>query len=137
MRISYTVWVNIGVCMSAVKSKINKGLLVLSSFQQAVSLLGMKKTESASILGLNPSTINRHNNSNNGLVVDSKEFELALQFIRVYRSLFAIAGGDHEFMQHWFNTTNKYLKSSPKSLVSSVVGLVEVNQYLDAMRGKV
>ena len=123
--------------MSAVKSKINKGLLVLNSFQQAVSLLGMKKTESASILGLNPSTINRHNNSNNGLVVDSKEFELALQFIRVYRSLFAIAGGDHKFMQHWFNTTNKYLKSSPKSLVSSVVGLVEVNQYLDAMRGKV
>jgi uncharacterized protein (DUF2384 family) len=123
--------------MSAVKSELNKGLLVLNSFQQAVKLLGMKKTESASILGLNPTTINRHKNSNNGLVVDSKEFELALQFIRVYRSLFAIAGGDHEFMQHWFNTTNKYLKSSPKSLVSSIVGLVEVNQYLDAMRGKV
>ena len=123
--------------MSAVKSNRNKGLLVLNSFQNAVSLLGMKKTESASILGLNPTTINRHKNNNNGLVVDSKEFELALQFIRVYRSLFAIAGGDHEFMQHWFNTNNKYLKSSPKSLVSSVVGLVEVNQYLDAMRGKV
>jgi len=62
---------------------------------------------------------------------------LCLQFVRVYRSLFAIAGGDKGFMQHWLSTENKALSGKPIELMFSILGLIQVNEYLDAMRGKV
>lgn len=40
-------------------------------------------------------------------------------------------------MRHWLNSPNKALNGTPKTLLQTVVGLVSVNQYLDAMRGKV
>lgn len=77
-----------------------------------------------------------------GLVRDgidpaSKSGELALLFIRLYRSVFALTGGEPAAMKHWINTENRYFDEVPRQLVRSAEGLVRVNHYLDAMRGKV
>jgi len=85
-------------------------------------------------LGVDPATLAR--NKNKGFDPTSKTGELCLQLIRFYRSLYAIAGGDDGFMKHWLNTNNKALSAKPVELLSTITGLVRVNLYLDAMRGK-
>lgn len=58
-------------------------------------------------------------------------------FIRVYRALFAVLGGNSEQMQHWMRTPNRHLKNQqPDTLATSYQGLAELNVYLDAMRGR-
>ena len=63
--------------------------------------------------------------------------ELALLFLRLYRSLDALLGGDAERCRKWLHAKNLHLAGTPADLIKTVTGLVYVNDYLDAMRGKV
>ena len=74
--------------------------------------------------------------TNYGLRVESKTGELALLLIRVYRSLFALFGGNLADMQHFLRTDNRHLDAPPLALMMQVQGLVRVVEYLDAIRGK-
>ena len=66
----------------------------------------------------------------------SKEGELALLFIRVYRSLDALMGGDDVRSRAWLHAVNAHLGGVPAERLTSVEGLVDVVQYLDAVRGR-
>lgn len=66
----------------------------------------------------------------------SKSGELALLLIRVYRSLFALVGGNKEQMRHWMHTKNRHTGGVPADQILDPVGLVRVLNYLDAMRGR-
>ncbi len=66
----------------------------------------------------------------------SKEGELALLVIRVFRSLDALVGGDEEAARRWLWSENHHLGGVPGELVAKVSGLVRVAEYLDAFRGK-
>jgi DNA-binding XRE family transcriptional regulator len=112
----------------------NAGVL-MKAFSNACSELGVSKTQAAKIIGVNRSTLSRKEAS--GFAPDSKQGELSLHFIRLYRSLFAISGGDKSFMQHWFSTCNTALAGVPAEKVQSVLGLIQTNEYLDTMRGKI
>ena len=69
---------------------------------------------------------------------DAKRLELALMLIRIYRSLFAIVGGDKTKMQHWMHTYNRHLnQQAPIELVKSIQGMYTTVRYLDAMRGRI
>lgn len=86
------------------------------------------------IIGADASTVFRI--GKNMDMKENKVFEGALLFIRAYRSLFALLGGDKAAMIHWLTTANKdFDEKRPIDYVKSLVGLVEVVQYLDAMRG--
>ena len=98
--------------------------------------LGLTNTELGDIIGKDRTFFTRLRNKG-VLEPDSKEGELALHVIRIYRSLYALEGGDLEAMEEWLNTPNKHLGGVPKELLKNVQGLVEVTSYLDAMRGKV
>jgi len=87
------------------------------------------------VIGVDRATLSR--NKDKGFDPASKTGELCLQTIRVYRSLYAIAGGDLEFMRHWLRSENRAFASSPADMLQSITGLVQVNLYLDAMRAKV
>lgn len=117
------------------KSEVDAGAVVIKAFQGAYKELGVSRDDASKIVGVDSSTLNR--NKNRGFDPVSKTGELCLQFIRAYRSLFAIAGGDHKFMQHWLRTYNEALSDKPLELMFSIRGLIQVNEYLDAMRGKV
>ncbi len=67
----------------------------------------------------------------------SKEGELALLFIRLFRSLDALFGGHASACAAWFQAANHHLEGVPAQLVQTVVGLTAVLGYVDAMRGKV
>lgn len=122
---------NSGAELGSAKS----GVVVIKAFMNACKELGISRDDASKIVGVDSSTLSR--NKSKGFDPHSKTGELCLQFVRVYRSLFAIAGGDQGFMRHWLRTENKALANKPLELAFSVRGLIHVNEYLDAMRGKV
>jgi hypothetical protein len=95
--------------------------------------LDLKQAELGDIIGLNRSSVSRLQS----LDPASKAGELALLLVRVYRSLFAMVGGDVAAMQHWLRTPNQHLGGTPLKLMTSIQGLIHVVEYLDAVRGRV
>ncbi|CAD6529199.1 hypothetical protein LMG27952_02272 [Paraburkholderia hiiakae] len=62
-----------------------------------------------------------------------KEWELALLFVRLFRSLDAIVGPG-EKARAWLKNDNVVLNARPMDLMRSAQGLVNVVGYLDAYR---
>jgi hypothetical protein len=54
----------------------------------------------------------------------------------LYRSLDALVGGDDVMARAWVHARNDHLGGVPAERVRRVEGLVDVVQYLDAMRGR-
>ncbi len=108
---------------------------LIKAFNNSCQALGLSRDQASTILGIDRATLAR--NKKKGFEPNSKTGELCLELIRVYRSLYAIAGGDKAFMHHWLNTENRALAGKPSALLLTISGLVQVNLYLDAMRGKV
>jgi len=117
------------------ENRPDAGAVVIKAFSRAYKRLGVSRDDASKIIGVDSSTLNR--NKNKGFDPLSKTGELCLQFVRTYRSLFAIAGGDQDFMKHWLRSYNRALSSTPLELMFSIRGLIQVNEYLDAMRAKI
>ncbi|MCY1269310.1 Helix-turn-helix domain protein [compost metagenome] len=97
--------------------------------------LAMTQQEMASILGVDRSAVSRWKGA--GVRTDSKTGELALLLVRIYRALFALFGGNLDDMRHFLRTENRHLGGVPLQMMTQVQGLVQVVEYLDAIRGKV
>lgn len=110
--------------------------VLFKAFFNAIKQLGLDNNHVAKILGVDRTTITRMKNKGE-IKTKSKSGEIALLAIRVYRSLYAMVGGDNEMMHHWMHTNNKHLNGIPAELVCTIPGIVHVTEYLDAMRGKV
>lgn len=112
------------------------GELVTSAFINAGRDLGMPLRQLARVIGVSESAMKNYSRGS-ASISSAKDRELSLGFIRVYRALFAILGGNREQMQHWMHTANRHLnRQVPAELVENYQGLAEVNVYLDAMRGR-
>ncbi len=70
-------------------------------------------------------------------MLDGKPLELAVMFIRLYRALDAVVGGDDAVATAWLRNKNSALKDVPLALIQTVSGLTDVIQYLDARRAVV
>ena len=95
----------------------------------------MRARHLATIIGSSEASISRLQRDR-GLDPDTKEGELALLFLRVYRSLDALMGGDDAKSRAWLHAQNDHLGGVPAERIRTVEGLVDVLQYLDAMRGR-
>lgn len=101
---------------------------------RAAGRLGLAQKDLAALLGVSASTVSRF--AQRPLDPRSKEGELAVLFVRLYRSLDAMVGGDDEAARAWMHAQNAHLGGVPARLALTVTGLVHVLEYLDAMRGK-
>ncbi len=101
----------------------------------AAGRLGLRNRQLAAILGSSEASVSRLQHER-GLDPATKEGELALLFLRLYRSLDALVGGDDEKARQWLHAENEHLAGVPAERVRTVEGLVDVVQYLDAMRGR-
>ena len=104
---------------------------------RAADHLGLRQTQLARILGLSPATTSRLSNGSWQLAPESKSWELALAFVRLYRSLAALTGGETQAMRDWLHSGNDALGAVPGERMLSAEGLISVLQYLDAARGRV
>lgn len=93
--------------------------------------LGLSATQVGTIIGRDRSSIAR-----SGVNPKSKSGELAMFLIRVFRSLYALMGGDADNMLHFMRSENRGTGGVPQEQLYRVTGLVAVMQYLDAMRGR-
>ncbi len=114
------------------ESKENKAFVLGEAVLNAGAKLGLSPEEVGRITGRNRTTIVR-----NGIDPSTKNGQLALLLVRVYRGLYVLVGGRDDDMKHWMHTRINSLQGIPCEIINDVSGLVRVVQYIDAMRGKV
>jgi transcriptional regulator with XRE-family HTH domain len=104
---------------------------------RAARLLAVSQAELASVLGVSRATASRLFASRYLLSPShGKEWELGLLFVRLFRSLDAVAGHGDE-ARAWLRGENRALAGRPIELMASAEGLVRVIGYLDSVRGRV
>lgn len=110
-------------------------LVLAKAVLRASQQLGMTQTELAAVLGMHRTGVGRLKQKLS-LDPQSKQGELALLLIRIARALYALAGGDVEWMRHFMRSPNRVTGGIPAEQIHSVQGLVAVLQLVDALRGK-
>ena len=101
---------------------------------RAAELLGLSSAVLARILGVSEASVSRLTSGARTVDPHSKEGELALLLVRVYRSLDALVGTDAAQRHAWLHGHNRALNGRPIDLIQRADGLVNVVAYLDAMR---
>ena len=103
---------------------------------RAATRLGLNQKDLGEIVGMSGASVSRLASGRLTLEPESKNGELALLFLRAYRGLDAVVGGDEEKARAWFFAKNAHVGGVPSERARTIEGLVDVAQYLDAVRGK-
>lgn len=122
--------------MTAQKTLPQAAYVLANAVHNVKRMLALASDDLAAIIGVHRNTLARFLKEQ-ALDPGSKEGELALLLIRVYRALYALNGGNLDAMQHWLRTQNRHLQAVPLEAMKTVMGLSQVVQYLDAIRGKI
>ena len=116
--------------------KSDTAAVLSKAVARAAERLEISKTLLAKVLGVSPPTITRLYSGDYQLAPERKEWDFALLFVRVFRSLDSIVG-DEVTARKWLASENLGLNGRPIELIRSTEGLVRVVQYLDASRSRV
>jgi hypothetical protein len=119
---------------SAPQASADSGAVLAKASHRAAGLLGLNGAALARVIGVSEATVSRIGRGERGLAPDSKEGELALLLVRLYRSLDALVGNDEARRLAWMRSANSALNGIPAELILSAQGLVATVVYLDAMR---
>ena len=112
----------------------DSALVLSKAVARAAERLDISRALLARILGVSPPTVTRLYSGAYTLDQRRKEWEFALLFVRVFRSLDSIVGNELTARQ-WLNSENRGLNGRPVDLMRQTEGLVRVVHYLDAARG--
>ena len=115
--------------------RVSPGPVLTKATLNAASRLGLRNKQLAEVIGTSEAYVSRLK-SGRALDPKGKEGELALLFLRLYRSLDALVGGDDGKAREWLRAVNDHVGGVPAERIRTVEGLVDVVQYLDAMRGR-
>ena len=120
---------------TAVADRPDAAAVLTKATISAAERLGLRNRQLSAVIGSSEASVSRLR-SGRGLDPATKEGELALLFLRLYRSLDALVGGDDAKARAWLHAANDHLGGVPADRIRTVEGLVDVVQYLDAMRGR-
>jgi hypothetical protein len=104
---------------------------------RAAALLDIPNTVLAKVLGVSEASISRMRAGRFSLEQSPKAFELSVLFLRLFRGLDAIVGGDTAAARSWLRAENTALRGTPITLIQSVTGLTQTVQYVDARRARI
>jgi len=110
------------------------GEVLAKATARASQLLGLSGAALARVLGVSEATVSRVLRGEKPINPASKEGELALLLVRVYRSVDALVGTDDTKRRAWMASHNTALGGAPQKLVERADGLVATLNYLDGMR---
>jgi hypothetical protein len=114
-----------------------RAAVVTKALLRAAELLDVKGNILSRVVGVSEPTLSRMRNGASVVEPNQKPFELAILFVRMYRSLDAIVGGEEAVARAWLKNNNTALHGKPIELIQSVSGLIDVVNYLDARRALV
>lgn len=113
----------------------NQARVVSQAVLRAADSLALTAAELARVIGSSEASLSRVRHHTRQIALESKEGELGLLFLRVFRSLDALLGGNQEQVRAWLRAQNDHLRGVPLERMYKVEGLVDVAEYLDALRG--
>ena len=113
------------------------GPVVTKAVVRAADELDVNARILSLVIGVSEASVSRMKRDEFHLEPSTKPFELALLFIRLFRSLDAIVGGNQKVAQNWLKNSNTVLDAKPIEKMQTVSGLVDVIAYLDARRALV
>jgi hypothetical protein len=116
---------------------VSDDAVVTRAVLRAAERLDLSNKVVARVLGLSEASVSRMGSGAYLVKPGDKAFDLALLFVRLFRSLDAITGGDEQTARAWLRSDNLALGGTPIVLVESVAGLMTVVGYLDARRALV
>ncbi len=123
-----------GAIMQTLKINIpelpNRKRVLTKALISMVMILQLSHKELSAIVGLSESTCRRLFKSKSTLInPKSKEGQLALLLLRLYRNLDVLFGGNVNQCRLWLRSHNKHLNGVPLDLIKTIEGLVFVIHY--------
>jgi uncharacterized protein (DUF2384 family) len=110
--------------------------VVAKALVRAAQRLALSQAELAEVLGTSAASVSRTFCGDRPVAPESAEGRHALLFLRLFRSLDTLVGGDEDKARRWLEAPNAHLGGHPpRALIASTPGLLRVAEYLDAMRG--
>lgn len=119
-----------------IESKPSESHVLAVALENLKNILNLSSDNLAKIIKIHRNTLDRQL-KNKDIDPKSAEGELSILLIRVYRSLFALNGGNNEAIKHWLYTNNRHIQGVPIEEMKHILGLSRVVNYLDAIRGKI
>ena len=117
----------------AIKSE-ERARIMTMAVVRAAEKLGLSGRELAVILGVSEPTVSRMRKDAYRLEEGTKPFELGALFVRLFRSLDAITGGDGAVAHAWLRNENRALGGRPLDRIKTIAGLTHGLAYLDSRR---
>ena len=111
--------------------------VVSKAVAMAAELWKLTNETLGAIIGVSASTASRLRTGAWQFEPNTKPFELAQFFVRLFRSLDALMGSDDEAAASWLERKNVDLDGRPLDLIRTVKGLTEVANYVDDFRARV
>src|SRR5439155_20574754 len=93
-------------------AKPDPAAVLAKAVLSAAARLGLRNRQLAAVIGSSEASVSRLQHGR-GLDPASKEGELALLFLRIYRGLDALVGGDDEKARAWLHAENDHLAGVP------------------------
>lgn len=117
----------------AAASAVNGSLVLRKALQRAGEELGLTAQETAQAIGKSRTFFEQARAHSR---IDLHTQRMIALVLRLHRSLSALVGDDTALMRHWINTANRHTGGVPREQLQDPEQLVELVQYLDAMRGR-
>lgn len=111
-----------------------EGAVLSKAVARAATFLDLSNKVLAHTLGISEASVSRLRNGTYVVSRDTKSFELAQLFVRLFRSLDSITGGDDGASRSWMRTRNTALGETPIDMIQKVSGLLGALQYVDSRR---
>ena len=113
---------------------LDKSMVLGKATIRAAHELALSNAALARVTGFSEPTISRISDGKRGIDPSSKEGQLSLLVVRLFRSLDPLVGSDPQNRRDWLCSHNKALNGKPATLIESPQGLVMTIAYLDGMR---
>lgn len=123
--------------LESLEGRSLQGTVLTKAVLRAADKLAVTQAALAAILGLSEAQVSRMRKGDKVLQTGTKASELGVLFVRLFRSLDAIVGGDEAVARAWLVNSNLALGAKPAEKIRTVAGLTDVIAYLDARRSLV
>lgn len=121
----------------------SRRLVLTKAALNAGTGLGLDKATIAKIIGVSASFVSRmtsalsQHDEKYALKPDTPAWQLSTLLVRLFRGIDAITAGDPQSRQAWMKNYNNALNGTPAELITTITGLVNTVEYVDASRAQI